>query len=484
MQSRLPFDERLLFEVGLLAVQAPSGLRFLPHDDVALLMPEFEGRITVVSRTGEVSHRPGPVDRLPIPGMTRLADGVLGRLRHGRRRNGSIHFAGGWSFPDCGGSTPRRFTRHHPRLVASDLDLPRLRSVRRVGSGYEVRLDDGTTQPMARPAARRLACRLGLRDFDWIEPVSDRHCALYRLGLRDFPFVVMTAPTGLLRKLFGGDARLAIASLIWEACRHRAAGRPLDYGTEYRGFYYRPVLVVLNRLGLLHRRAGAWDEVAVDALAGWTELLARGSRDPHYEMYGDVLADMIGADRLLTYRDLGFDDPRPDLKTVGAVHADWLLSAEKASLQHETRRVGQRFGVSTTILGGMATLEGTEFLAELLRPALAGRSLKIVAYGDYDPEGYEIQEVLVRQLGRYGIASAVVGRLVLPSRFTRRELELVAEEIPVQQVGGGRKKLEDWMKRTHGVSGRPMRIHADHLRDETRVIRAFNEESGLSEVDT
>lgn len=488
-----------LAAAGLVATQGPHGLLFRPFDDVALLMEEFEGRLTVVFRDGSVAHRPGPLQPSPVPGLVPLMDGVLCAPRHARRAPGRLRFPGGWTFPAARLPRPAKKTEAPPETIVragkTRIDIRRLRAIESNPDGhrFDLILDDGSRLQVHRNSAPALAEQLGLAALSHLEPMSDRHRAMYRLGLRDFPWIILEAPTAELKRVFGDDEKRCDANMIWEAARHRARGAPLDYGTEYRGFYYRPVLAVLARLGWLgpggyteatariEDLAEAWavtTNVVMDALDGQTIDLLGADNDPHYRLYGNVLAEMVGHDRLLTFADLGFADLRPDLRTLGTVRPEWLVVAEKVSIEIEARQLGAAFGVSTVVLGGMARWEAVEPVADMLRPVLQGRKVNVVTYGDYDPTGWEIDDVFVRMLDRYDIHAEISGRLILPERFSARELELVTEPIPTG--GSNEAKTRAWMQRTHGVHGKPLRIHADHLRPVERVIQAFIEETGLA----
>ena len=331
-----------------------------------------------------------------------------------------MRFPGGWTFP--GDKLPRTRTAPPPPAVStlvrigdSEIDLACVRSLQPETSRYTLTLEDARTICVGHGPAADFVRRIGLDALPHLEPMSDRHRAMFRLGLRDFPYILLTAATRELKALLAA---------------------------------MNPILCSMN--------------------------------DPHYELYGDILSDMVGRDRLLTLHNLGFEDQVPHLRTVGSTHPDWIVVAEKASLLNETRLLGTTFGISTIVLGGMARWEATGPMARQLRPLLGKRRARVVSYCDYDPEGWAIADAFVQQLARYDVAADIQGTLVLPHRFSAHELDLVAE--PMVATGANLTKLEQWMARTHGVNGRPLRIHADHLRPAERVIEAFKAETKLHEV--
>jgi hypothetical protein len=457
---------------GLLAVQAPSGVRFWPFDEIALIMDECQGRVTVVAADGTVAHRPGPVESAQVGGLARIGPGILASPRLGRVRGGAWELPGGWVFPrpaSC--ESPERTAAPVPiQIDHRAIDLARLRGLEAEGRKTRIALAGGESMVVARSVATRLARRLGLESADNVTAWSDLQQAMFRLELRDFPCVLLEAPAAFLRSAFGADIHACMANLIWEAVRHRQRGTPLDYGTEYRGFWYRPILPVISRLGLREKL-----DYRLESLLDPVALLGQ-INDPQYALYGQILDDIVGHSRLATFRDIGFVPSRPDLRALGTKRPQWLLVVEKASLEPEGRQLAAEFGLSMVILGGMARWEAAEPVAEMLAP-VAG-PVKIVAYGDYDPAGWLIDDVLVEMLARYDIKAEIAGRLVLPGRFTQREIDLLAEPIPMS--ARARTLSEKWLARTHGIDGRPLGLHADHLRPYERVRRAFVEETGLS----
>lgn len=474
----------LLDAACLLPMQQHEGLLFRPYAEVALIIDEYEGRLTVVCADGTVAHRPGPLSEVPVPGLQSLAEGVLASARHGRRHGAWLRYPAGWTYPAV--SLARRSPLPVPQshvitLGHRDIELLDLRALIGEAHGCRVLLADGTSFHLDSQVRKLLPGILGL-SADHLEPLSEKHRHMYRLGLRDFPYILLDTSARELRRVFGTDARRCIANLIWEDVRHRARGAPLDYGTEHRGFYYRPVAAVLPRLGV---QLTADDvpppdfplESVLDACDNDTVGLLN---DVSYLLYDRVLADMVGDARLITLKDLGFVNSRPDQSALGTHRPQVLVVAEKASLIPETHQLAADFGVSFVVMGGMAKWEAVEPVADMLGPVLQGRPVDIVTYGDYDPAGWVVDDVCVDMLARYDISATIVGRLVLPKRFTAKEIALLAE--PLSTAGGAGKLLHDWMARTHGINNRPLGMHADHLRPYERVKKAFEEETGLAPV--
>ena len=364
--------------------------------------------------------------------------------------------------------------------------------------------------------AAPLASGLGLAQLDALEPTTPQWAALYREGVRSWPDELYRTPASGLRAAFGQDARRLIANVIWQAYELRCTGAVAEYGQDHRGFWYVPLLTVLERAGLFQRRApsclaggvgGAppsgqvlgepWPEsshatglaevlldhgssrAALDALWGeegrdWS-LRGAGDPDATYRLFELLIATMVGDDRLFTYADLEFVEPRPELRGVGTVRPDVVLLGEKTSLRRGVDAVREARGVSHILLGGLPSLLSTEFFVKALRDEGVRGPLTLLAYVDFDPGGWIATDAFIAQLARYGMPVARVGHLVLPSRFTRQELQLFAMPLPTPtpQVLG---KVRAWVQRSGGIHGRPMGVHADHLWPPSRVLQAFDDE--------
>lgn len=453
------------FPFGLLPLQVRDGLLFWPVEDVALILDEVAGRVTVVAADGQVAHRPGPLGELQHGPWVRLEAGTLGNPRLARHDGDSLVFPGGWRAPAAPQPPPRK-PKPHPTASVAGLDPHDVRSVRREGAYWRVGLAGGKTVRLTAHEAAALAAGFTLPHLDHLEPTNDTCRILYQENLRDWPQELVRTAVDVLRPLLGSDERMLIANVIWQAVRWRAQGHPLDYGWDHRGFWYRAILPLLARLGFV--RAGPDD----------VEALAHGMGDAHYLRYESILADLVGDRRLLCYRDLGFEEPRPDLRGIGSTRPAVILAGEKNSLLHTVRAVAEQFGVSWVVMGGQPSYLATEFFAAALQ--IAGvTAARLVALTDFDPEGWTIPRSLARHLDRYGIAVETdVAFLVRPQRFTAEEIALLAQPIPETDPTVA-TKIREWLEASGGIDGRAMRIHADHLHPVDRVVQAFREETGL-----
>jgi hypothetical protein len=289
---------------------------------------------------------------------------------------------------------------------------------------------------------------LGLTNLACLEPTLK---GMAENRLRDYPLELATASGEQLKAWFE-TPRCLIANLLYQAVRYRQMGIFKEYGTTHRGFWYLPVFATLYRAGFLEED--------------------RDSGEVLCDFYRRIVDELIGDDRLFTYRELGFADPKN--RSIGATRPQVILLVEKESLQGYTERLAAEFGITYMITGGTSKLIDTEYLAEALRALLTG-PVVVVSYGDFDPEGWVIADGFVGQLQRYAMdVEGPVARLVLATCFTEEELSLYA--IPCSTHNPEAVTMaKRWVERSGGVHGRALGIHANHLQPVERVLARMRE---------
>lgn len=240
---------------GVFILQDPDGLVFRPRERIALIMDEHAGRLTFGDVDGQVAHCPGQLGDFAKAPFQKVATGVLANPAHGRRSGKSIRFPGGWTFP-----VPMPWPRSplpadRPAISVKagkqTIDLRRLRHFRVDARTAHFTFDDGRDLTTTLAAGAAFSRSLGLAQPHHLDPFPEAHRWMYRLRLRDYPKELLQASARELRGWFGDDERTAIANLIWQTCRYRRQERNIDYGTSHRGFWYRPLLPVLVRAGLV-----------------------------------------------------------------------------------------------------------------------------------------------------------------------------------------------------------------------------------------
>lgn len=187
-----------------------------------------------------------------------------------------------------------------------------------------------------------------------------------------------------------------------------------------------------------------------------------------------MLATLIGEYRLFDYKAFGFDDPHPEMRSIGAAMPHVLLVAEKDTLEEGVVAMRAAYECSSIIQSGQSHYEDTEFLVDALRAAGVARPLVLLAYVDYDPPGWAIISGCLKHLARYGMEVAATGYLVRPQRFTADEIRRHAIRLTAGNASR-RGLLRAWMDITHGIGGRPLGLHADLLPVD-RAVKAFAEE--------
>src|SRR5690606_25046193 len=148
------------------------------------------------------------------------------------------------------------------------------------------------------------------------------------------------------------------------------------------------------------------------------------------------------------YSDLGFEEPRPDLRGLGAERPGVVVLAEKATVKRQVRALAGAFGATWVVLGGQASLLATEFFVRTLRESYAG-PVRIAAYVDYDPWGWIIARAFAAQLARYGVEVEDVAFLVRPERFTAEELATLPVDLPATTPTVV-ATVDNWMEESGG----------------------------------
>ena len=206
------------------------------------------------------------------------------------------------------------------------------------------------------------------------------------------------------------------------------------------------------------------------------DLQARDSFDPLYLAYETLLAEMIGEQRLFTYRELGMEEPRRDLHDVGTRDPNVVLYVEKWSLKDGAAAIVTRHGPSHIIMGGVSTYLATEFFVERLRAAGVQGPLTLMAYVDFDPGGWMGVEAFCHHLARYGM-HGVAHRLPgapRPVHSRRAAPPRPSPSPPPTPRSAARNRA--WVEASGGVNGKPRGIHADNLWPLERAVAAYEEE--------
>ncbi len=476
-----------------LVVEDEQGLRFWPPQQVASLAPSFL-RWRVVHADGQVAHctqppppgpwaplgpawvqpsllRPAPgggwldpaqfchhgeLPQLPpyqppddpwVEGPNLPASHILGLSTAGKGR-----CLWHTDHNEVASDEPvARAAARLPQLVPVSsrrwLNPARLGRIVRLG-GYRIEMDNGLLMATLKPqACLQLVRQLGLDNPDHLLPHTP---ALWRDGLRDYPAEIAEASAEQLKAWFP-TARRLIANLIFQVLRYRQLGIQREYEDTHRGFWYEPVASTLYRAGFV-----------VDI---------RDPSDPLRQLYERILEQLVGDDRLFTYRQFGFRDLGQ--RHIGDRRPEVLLMVEKESLSHFLPEIHQRFGISTIITGGAPRLIYTEYLADELRAL--GKPILLLAFVDYDPAGWANADGLERQLRQAGVPLVGPVQFVLRAQdFTPRELEMKARPCPTQ-TPHLKTLTRKWVERTGGIGGKALAMYCNVFKPVQRVLDRLEE---------
>lgn len=485
---------------SVLELQDDNGLAFWHYHDVATLTPEICGRWRAVMKDGSIAHRPAPPVGPWVPlGGSLVLPQLLTRTSDGWTDPAGFTYPTGdlplvpdplptptapglpcdpdriisleamknrctWHTDDgpviIERITAKKASGAHPSLLRVGLNYINLRRLRRLDrtevyqAGFV--MDDGAQFLVSGAQLNDAVKRLGLADVDYLESTFQ---PLFRYGLRDYPYEIASAPAARLRRDFP-TAKLVLANQIYQAVRYRAMGIPVAYGHTQRGFWYMPMVTTLYRAGFLTE-----EEMRV--------ILSRRSdgASPRHKLFNQMermLGDMVGTDRLFTYSQLGFGGNAKEIQ-VGSTRPQIVVLCEKDSLKKPLALIAEKFGVSTMCSGGTPALVQTENFLEALR-AVYGGELVVLAFVDFDPDGWGVAEAFCNQLQRYGAQIRGALRYVVTAEaFTAEELELFSLPCPSGNPASA-AKTKKWLANGGGIHGKAMCIHADHLVPPQRVV--------------
>ena len=466
-----------------IALQDEKGLLFRPLSQLAVLAWDDHGRWRVTLQDGAVAHLPGDRPQGPwVPldpktwvlphHLQRLADewvdpagfrypyqplepvcwtdppagAVLTLCSHG---SGSLLRTDEGEF--LSPLTAVQRAKEFPGLLLATrgnyYNPARLRRIERDQTRHRLVLDNGSSLLVSHKFHFKAAQRLGLPHFFHLEPHQP---GVWRDDKREYPYDLINAKADRLKADFR-SARHLIANLLWQILRRRQRGIPDHPYPDYREVWYYAVKTTLYRAGYLSR----------------AELAMRATSSPSFLLLQTVMAQMVGEDRLCTFREFGFEDKGTEDYRIGHLRPNVLIVCEKDSLSPKLHYLNERFGVSTIVLGGQPSLIGSEFFAEKI--AHLG-PIHVIAYVDYDPAGWIIARSFVEQLKRYGIEcpGGVRAFLVLPQYFSAEELELFALPIESESAASA-AKAQLWLQETGGSNGQPWSITANRLDPAERV---------------
>lgn len=393
-----------------------------PEELIASLTPAYPNRLRVVTHDGLVGYR--PEDHFPA-GPWKSVQGALVHPNYLSQGKEHREDPAGFPYPAAGEARAKAWKapsywaceklaggliwRGDQERTAPCLQIPddwlqvdqrlylnplRVRRLLQEARGIlKVGLDDGRKIKVAASHRAQLLAHLNLTDARHLQPHEE---ALFRPFLREYPFELARAPGAVLQQLFSSPGEL-IAQILWQALHYRQTGIQAGYSDTQRGFFCNPVSAALTRAGL-------WDD-SCEAL------------------YANILATMVGDDRLFTYRELGFQDLYTKRRKIGWARPEIVLYIEKESLARTGKEIAKSLGISWMLSDSHAPLGAIESCCAALKRHYQG-PVTLIVYGDLKPSR---REVIAQHFERYQTPCPGPPRLLVTRElFTPEELELIS----------------------------------------------------------
>jgi hypothetical protein len=228
-----------------------------------------------------------------------------------------------------------------------------------------------------------------------------------------------------------------IKNTIWQAFEFISTGKaPLIMG-NIRTFWYLWVKPVLAHI----------------------EDDADAKTDP-YDVMIRLFAEMVLDLKLFRYSDFDFTDENWENRRIGPTKPEVLIFAEKSGWIRFLRELHEEFGVSVLALGGAPSALTSEYTARDIRAVLkGGPSVHLIGIVDYDPSGDIIANAFRDQLAATGLPSSTLTTIIHPKHYTEEEIEIFRFPLPKKE----KTKLEEWMKRTGGINGKPYGLESESM---------------------
>ncbi|MCJ7445330.1 MAG: hypothetical protein MUO26_12545 [Methanotrichaceae archaeon] len=234
-----------------------------------------------------------------------------------------------------------------------------------------------------------------------------------------------------------------------------------------RGFWYASIKSALSRTGLLNKKTSKGNPIEWDA-----KLSAE-------------LEDMVSS-KLTSYEELhiidGSRQRSPAVSMTNTVaktewvgaHYPWvIIFTEKDTIWPVLKSVAELYGVSVISGGGEPAASCTE---DILKQIVRSKAFKeqfpgtiyLLGLTDYDPYGYHIFNAQYEQIKRLFPMSEIDANKIKEIHFITNRIGVHPKHIPPEEIAlktytPKPAGLEEWLKRTGGVYGKPLGIELDVL---------------------
>lgn len=247
-----------------------------------------------------------------------------------------------------------------------------------------------------------------------------------------------------LRGAFGGasDARIMRSLLLRLRDEIREGRIEQPRGGNLRTIGYRYVLPVWSRLD--HVRAEVWYTRLVRAMrrlvTDWGEL---------------------------GYRDLGISDENWETRRIGTTRPEVIAFGEDLDLFRVFKRAHEALGITAVAFGRGINVVTVEYTAAhvLARLRELGRPprVRLLAFTDWDPSGYDNAHVFQRRLADFGVTATSLELMVRPDALPPELLRQA--KIPMRRRGAMKVALDRWVHETGGIDGEPYKLESGALGD-------------------
>ncbi|MFH1451018.1 MAG: hypothetical protein ABIF89_00185 [bacterium] len=286
------------------------------------------------------------------------------------------------------------------------------------------------------------------------------------------------------------DARL-IRSFIWQSYLMIKAKELKPLQGNLRSFWYRELRPFLKNNNLLETDEGP--PVLIDSIKdifpeeedslGETSKDAKGflksfkGTDFGRELYivdkmGKIF-DKFVLNGFFRFQDeFEFQDPRESFRIIGRKKPRLIFFTEKEGLFWLCQEISKKYGISAVASHGEPGYLTMEYFSDALKNH-GVRSVEIASLTDYDPWGYNIADGFGEKMVEpiFGL-KAKITHLTSLDLFTKEKIDYAKRDLT--KVSPSKKRqVDEWMKITHGIDGKPCGMHVD-LADFSRVRAAVD----------
>jgi hypothetical protein len=227
-----------------------------------------------------------------------------------------------------------------------------------------------------------------------------------------------------------------IKNIIWQVRSGIVDDKAPPISGLIRSFWYSHIKPALARAGALNSK--------VDQYAQMIQLFVR----------------LIQYCNFLRYRELGFIDDNQNDRKIG-IYDYIILFAEKAGHFPLLQAIAKDTEVTILSLGGQPSLLSAEYFVDELKAKGIDirKSFYTFSLVDYDTSGWIIRDAFLNDLRFYGLRNISHQDLILPTIFTKEEIELNKYLIPTSPALAPKNKK--WLKESGGINGELYGIESD-----------------------